>query len=119
MGSWLGSIISSIIGGAIIGGLARLILPGRQNISVPTTILAGIVAAFVGTLVARLFGFHDTKGIDWWERIIQVVFALIAVSYAARRFPQKTQTTTGPSNPYGGTGTGTGTYGDNGPTNLP
>lgn len=114
MGSWLGSIISSIIGGAIIGGLARLILPGRQNISLPTTILAGIVAAFLGTLVARIFGFHDTKGIDWWERIIQVVFALIAVSYAARRFPAKAHST--PTGTSGGSGTGTGTYGDNGPT---
>ena len=45
------------IGGAIIGGLARFILPGKQNISVPTTILAGIVAAFLGSLVARIFGF--------------------------------------------------------------
>ena len=115
MGSWLGSIISSIIGGAIIGALARLILPGKQNISLTVTVIAGMVAAFLGTLVARIFGFHDTKGIDWWERIIQVIFALIAVSFAARRFPRKTQTTTGPGSPYGGTGTGTGTYGDNGP----
>jgi uncharacterized membrane protein YeaQ/YmgE (transglycosylase-associated protein family) len=115
MGSWLGSIISSIIGGAVIGSLARLILPGRQNISLPTTILAGMVAAFAGTLVARIFGFHDTAGFDWWERIIQVVFALVAVTYAARRFPAKANSTgTSSGGTYGATGTGT--YGDNGPT---
>lgn len=89
MGSWFGSIISSIIAGVIFGSLARLILPGKQNISVFTTIVAGAIAAFVGTLIARIFGFHDTRGIDWWERIIQVILAIIAVAYAARRFPKR------------------------------
>lgn len=107
MGSWLGSIISSIIAGGIFGGLARLLLPGRQNISVLTTVLAGMVAAFLGTLVARIFGFHDTRGFDWWERIIQVVFAVVAVSYAARRFPAKVH----PATPTGTTPTDTG-FGD-------
>jgi uncharacterized membrane protein YeaQ/YmgE (transglycosylase-associated protein family) len=88
MGSWLGSVISSIIAGAIFGSLGRLLLPGRQNISVITTVLAGMVAAFCGTLIARAGGFHDTKGIDWWELIIQIVLAVVAVSLAARWFPK-------------------------------
>lgn len=96
MGSWPGSIISSIIAGAIFGMLARLLLPGKQNISIPTTIIAGMLAAFVGTLIARIFGFHDTRGIDWWERITQVILALVAVTYAARKFPAKTDTNTRP-----------------------
>ncbi len=79
-------IVSSIILGAILGGLARLILPGKQNISVLTTVIAGMVAAFVGTLIARLFGYNDTKGVDWWELLTQIVLALVAVSFAAQRF---------------------------------
>jgi hypothetical protein len=31
----IGTIIGAIIGGAIIGGLARLALPGKQGISLP------------------------------------------------------------------------------------
>ncbi len=89
MGSWLASIISSIILGAILGSLARLILPGKQNISVVTTVVAGIIAAFVGSLIARIFGFNDTRGIDWWEWFLQIVLALVAVSVAAQRFPAK------------------------------
>ncbi len=99
MGSWLGSIISSIIFGAVIGALARLILPGRQNISVPTTIIAGMIAAFVGTLIARLFGFNDTKGVDWWQLIIQVALALVAVTFAARRFSTSHSNVTPPRPP--------------------
>jgi uncharacterized membrane protein YeaQ/YmgE (transglycosylase-associated protein family) len=84
--SWLWSVISSIIFGAVIGALARLILPGRQNISVPMTIIAGMVAAFVGSLIARAFGWNDTKGVDWLELIIQLVLAVVAVSFVARRW---------------------------------
>lgn len=94
MGSWIGSIVTSIVFGGILGALARLILPGKQNISIGTTILAGIVAAFVGSLIARLFGFNDTKGIDWLELILQVVLALIAVTLAARRYPDKSHSAT-------------------------
>jgi uncharacterized membrane protein YeaQ/YmgE (transglycosylase-associated protein family) len=85
----ISDILTSVVVGAILGALARFILPGKQNISIVTTVLAGMVAAFVGTLIARIFGFHDTKGVDWWERILQVVLALAAVTYAARRFPAK------------------------------
>jgi uncharacterized membrane protein YeaQ/YmgE (transglycosylase-associated protein family) len=96
----ISDIISSIVVGAILGVLARFIMPGKQNISVVTTIIAGMVAAFLGTLLARLFGVHDTNGIDWWERLFQIVLAVVAVSFAARRFPTKTR-------PKTGTGTGT------------
>ncbi|HEY2793121.1 MAG TPA: hypothetical protein VGJ28_12215, partial [Micromonosporaceae bacterium] len=71
----IGNIISSIVIGAVLGALARFILPGKQNISIPTTIIAGMAAAFVGWAIAAIFGFNDTKGFDWWERILQVVLA--------------------------------------------
>ena len=46
-------IIAAIVIGAIIGGLARLILPGKQNIPIWLTIVVGIVAA-LGTGLALL-----------------------------------------------------------------
>ena len=74
-------IIAAIVIGAIIGGLARLILPGKQNIPIWLTIVVGIVAAFVGTFIARAVGIStDTNGIDWLELLIQLVVAVIGVS---------------------------------------
>jgi uncharacterized membrane protein YeaQ/YmgE (transglycosylase-associated protein family) len=74
-------IIAAIVIGAIIGGLARLILPGKQNIPIWLTIVAGIVAAFIGTFIARAVGIPtDTNGIDWLELMVQLVVAVIAVS---------------------------------------
>nr|WP_246314866.1 GlsB/YeaQ/YmgE family stress response membrane protein [Kineococcus aurantiacus] len=64
----------------IIGALARLVLPGRQNISILLTIIVGIVAALIGTALARGLGVADTNGFDWIELVFQVVVAAIGVS---------------------------------------
>jgi len=80
----IGTILWAIIGGAIIGLLARLILPGRQNISVLATVVVGIVAALIGGLVATWLGVGETKGFDWIRHAIQLVFAIIGVYITAR-----------------------------------
>jgi len=82
----IGTILWGIIGGAIIGLLARLLLPGRQNISTLMTVLVGIAAALIGGLIADWLGVGDTKGIDWWRHIIQIALAILFVWLAARFF---------------------------------
>ncbi|AWS40108.1 GlsB/YeaQ/YmgE family stress response membrane protein [Streptosporangium sp. 'caverna'] len=69
-------IISAIIVGAITGGLGRLLIPGRQEIGMVATILAGIVAAFVGSGIAYLLGFEDKT---WIVLIVQLVLAVVCV----------------------------------------
>lgn len=80
----IGTILWAIIGGAIIGMLGRLLLPGKQNISVWLTIGVGILAALLGGLLADWLGVGDTAGIDWWRHIIQVALAVLFVWLAAR-----------------------------------
>jgi uncharacterized membrane protein YeaQ/YmgE (transglycosylase-associated protein family) len=48
---WL--LISTIVVGAIIGGLARLVLPGRQDIGILSTIAIGWIGSLVGSLLGR------------------------------------------------------------------
>ena len=79
----IGSIIGAIIIGLVLGVLGRLFAPGKQNIPIWLTILVGIVAAFIGTLIARALGVADTRGIDWIELIVQIVVAAIGVSLVA------------------------------------
>jgi len=76
-------IITAIIVGAIIGALGRLVLPGRQNISVLLTIVVGIVAALLGTVVANAMGVKDTAGVDWIELFMQVALAAVGVALVA------------------------------------
>ena len=76
-------IIWAIVIGAIIGALGRLVVPGRQNIPIWLTIVVGIVAAFIGTLIAQAFGVKDTGGFDWIEFFLQVIVAAIGVALVA------------------------------------
>jgi uncharacterized membrane protein YeaQ/YmgE (transglycosylase-associated protein family) len=76
-------IIMALIVGLIIGALGRLVVPGKQNIPIWLTIVVGIVAAFIGTFIARALGVADTRGIDWIELIVQIIVAAIGVSLVA------------------------------------
>ena len=76
----ISTIISAIIVGAIIGALGRLVVRGRQNISILATIVIGIIAALIGTFIANALGVGATDGIDWIEVVIQVVLAAVGVA---------------------------------------
>ncbi|GIH04507.1 transglycosylase [Rhizocola hellebori] len=76
-------ILSAIVVGLIIGALGRLVLPGRQNIPIWLTMVVGIVAALLGTAIARGAGLADTDGVDWVEILIQVALAAVGVALVA------------------------------------
>jgi uncharacterized membrane protein YeaQ/YmgE (transglycosylase-associated protein family) len=74
-------IITAILIGIVVGVLGRLVVPGKQHISVIVTILVGIVAAFLGTALARALGIPTaTNGIDWLELLVQVIVAALGVA---------------------------------------
>jgi uncharacterized membrane protein YeaQ/YmgE (transglycosylase-associated protein family) len=66
----IGFIIGIIVVGIIAGAIARLVVPGKQNLSIPMTILLGIVGSLVGGFLGALIfgndvqdGFFQTSGI--------------------------------------------------------
>ena len=78
------SIITAILIGIVVGILGRLVLPGKQPIGMLVTILVGIVAAFIGTAIARAIGIPTaTNGVDWLELLVQVIVAAIGVALVA------------------------------------
>jgi uncharacterized membrane protein YeaQ/YmgE (transglycosylase-associated protein family) len=76
-------IIMAIVIGAIIGALARFVLPGRQSIGILMTIIIGIVAALLGTWLAQQVGVATTDGIDWIEIVFQIGLAAVAIALFA------------------------------------
>ena len=76
-------IISALIVGLIIGALGRLVVPGKQNIPIWLTMVIGVVAALLGTVIARAIGVADTNGVDWTELLFQIVLAAIGVALVA------------------------------------
>jgi uncharacterized membrane protein YeaQ/YmgE (transglycosylase-associated protein family) len=48
---WL--LLSAAVVGAVIGGLARLVLPDRQHIGILSTIVIGWIGSLIGSLLGR------------------------------------------------------------------
>ena len=57
----LGLIVGIIVIGLIAGALARLVVPGRQNISILMTIVLGIIGSFVGGFLGYLIFHKDAQ----------------------------------------------------------
>jgi uncharacterized membrane protein YeaQ/YmgE (transglycosylase-associated protein family) len=74
---------TAIIIGLIIGALGRLVVPGRQNIKIWLTLLIGVAAALLGTVIAGLLGVDDTGGLDWIELALQIGLAAGGVALVA------------------------------------
>ena len=86
----LGLVVSIIIIGLIAGALARLVVPGRQNISILMTIVLGIVGSFVGGFLGYLIfhkdaqnGFFQPSGII--GSFIGAVIVLLVYTRMGRR----------------------------------
>ena len=86
-------IWQGLLAGVIVGPLARLVLPGDQNMSLIMTILVGAVGAIGGGLLYVAFGGGETAGIDWTRLIIQVAVAVILILILGRVFKPKPTST--------------------------
>ncbi len=74
------TIIGSIIAGAILGALARLVMKGDQNMGVLITIVLGILGALAGYWIAGLFGVAATSGFDWLRWFISLVLSVVFIA---------------------------------------
>jgi uncharacterized membrane protein YeaQ/YmgE (transglycosylase-associated protein family) len=80
-----GSIISTIVVGLIVGAIAKLLMPGKDPGGFIVTILLGIVGAFVGSWIGRMF-MGENYAAGW---IMSVVGAMILL-LLYRLFKRKT-----------------------------
>ena len=77
----IGSIILALIVGAIIGLVARLVMPGKQNIGMLMTVLLGALGGLIGSAVASRFGYHNANGgIAWIPFFIGVAAAVVLIA---------------------------------------
>lgn len=84
--AFMWTVIGAIFVGIVVGALARLFLPGRQDISMLATITVGFLAALIGGAIAQFLGVGDTDGIDWIKLAIQVGLAMIGVGFWSGSF---------------------------------
>jgi len=67
-------MIGFLIAGLIIGALARLLKPGKQNLGLLATLGLGLVGSLIGGTIAWLLG----TGSIWELNVLGFVLAVIA-----------------------------------------
>ena len=78
------NLIVWIVVGLIVGGLARLLMPGSDPMGFLGTLVIGVLGAIVGGYVwGQIFG--DTTGPDWIGSIIAAMVLLVLYRQMAGR----------------------------------
>ena len=81
-------MIGFIVAGLVIGALARLIKPGRQNLSLLATLLIGLAGSVIGGAIANLLGTGDLFELNVLGFIVAVISAVVLIGifegFAAR-----------------------------------
>jgi uncharacterized membrane protein YeaQ/YmgE (transglycosylase-associated protein family) len=75
-------MIGFIIAGIVIGALARLIKPGKQNLGLVATLLLGLVGSVIGGLVANLLGTGDIFELNVLGFVVAVIAAVLLIGVA-------------------------------------
>jgi uncharacterized membrane protein YeaQ/YmgE (transglycosylase-associated protein family) len=89
----VGSIILALVVGAVIGLVARLIMPGRQDIGTLPTVLIGALGGLIGSAVAGQFGYHNANGgVAWIPFFIGVAAAVVLIAIYESVMGRRTRT---------------------------
>ncbi|MEI2642930.1 MAG: GlsB/YeaQ/YmgE family stress response membrane protein [Candidatus Nanopelagicales bacterium] len=76
----IGTLIGAVIAGLIIGALGRLLVPGKQEISILVTLVIGVVASLAANLIlGAIFGYTGGGGISWWYWIVGAILAAVGI----------------------------------------
>ncbi len=75
-------MIGFIVAGLIIGALARLIKPGKQNLGWIGTLLLGLAGSVIGGVIANLLGTGDIFELNVFGFIVAVIAAVLLIGVA-------------------------------------
>lgn len=67
-------MIGFLVAGLVIGALARLIKPGKQNLGILATLGLGLVGSLIGGVIAQFFG----TGSIWELNVLGFILAVVA-----------------------------------------
>ena len=85
----LGLIISLIVIGLLAGAVARLLIPGRQDIGILATIAVGVVGSFVGGFLGYLIFHKDAQ--DGFFQPAGIIGSIIGAVIVLLIYTQLTQ----------------------------
>jgi uncharacterized membrane protein YeaQ/YmgE (transglycosylase-associated protein family) len=75
-------MIGFIVAGLIIGALARLFKPGKQNLSILATLALGLVGSVIGGVVANVLGTGGIFELNVLGFVVAVIAAVALIGVA-------------------------------------
>ena len=89
----LGLIVTIVMVGLVAGALARLLVPGKQHLSIAMTIVLGVIGSFVGGFLGYLI-FHKDATDGFLQpsgRVIGAVIVLLIWTRVGGRSSMRTR----------------------------
>lgn len=75
-------MLGFIVFGLVVGALARLIKPGKQNLSLIATLLLGLAGSVIGGTIAWMLGTGSIWELDFLGSIFAIIAAVLLVGTA-------------------------------------
>jgi uncharacterized membrane protein YeaQ/YmgE (transglycosylase-associated protein family) len=72
-------MIGFIVFGLVVGVIARLVVPGRQELSLPMTVGLGLVGSVVGGVVANALGTGDLFELNIVGSLVAIATAVVLI----------------------------------------
>ena len=72
-------MIGFIVFGLVVGVIARLAVPGRQELSLPMTVGLGLVGSVVGGVVANALGTGDLFELNILGSLVAIASAVVLI----------------------------------------
>ena len=76
------AIIGFLVFGLVVGAVARLIKPGKQNLSLLMTLVLGVVGSLIGGVIASALGTGSITELNVLGAIIAIVAAGLLIGVA-------------------------------------
>ncbi|HVM05810.1 MAG TPA: hypothetical protein VM242_11610 [Acidimicrobiales bacterium] len=72
-------MIGFVVFGLVVGVIARLVVPGRQNLSLGMTLVLGLVGSVVGGVVANAIGTGDVFELNVIGSLVAIAAAVLLI----------------------------------------
>lgn len=77
-------MIGFLVFGLVVGAVARLLVPGRQELGVWMTVLLGVIGSVVGGTVANALGTGDLFELNFLGAVVAIAAAVVLIVVGER-----------------------------------
>jgi uncharacterized membrane protein YeaQ/YmgE (transglycosylase-associated protein family) len=77
-------MIGFIVFGLVVGILARMLVPGRQQLTLGMTVLLGMIGSVVGGIVANALGTGDILELNFVGSVVAILASVFLIVVGER-----------------------------------